>query len=120
MLDLGLDIAVATDFNPGSSMVSSLPVISSLACSFMHMTPAQAILGVTRHAARALGRQETIGTISPGKQADLVLFEIPDFRYIPYHLGGDIVEAVIKAGDVVYNRTQEISKMSRINKAEAG
>lgn len=109
MLDLGLDVALATDFNPGSSMVNSLLIISSLACSFMGMTPSEAILGMTRHGARAIGREGEIGSISPGKRADLVLFRIPDFRYIPYHVGGDIVEAVIKAGKVVYNSAQEMS-----------
>jgi imidazolonepropionase len=109
VLDLGLDVALASDFNPGSSMVSSLLVVSSLACSFMHMTPAEAILGMTRHAARALGRGDTIGSISPGKDADLVVFRIPDFRYIPYFLGGDIVETVIKGGQVVFNKAQGMS-----------
>jgi imidazolonepropionase len=120
MLDLGLDVALATDFNPGSSMVNSLLVISSLACSFMHLTPSEAILGMTRHAARALDREDVIGSISPGKQADLVLFRAPDFRYIPYHLGGDIVEAVVKNGRVVYDKTQEMSQSGRNNTPEAG
>jgi imidazolonepropionase len=108
ILDLGLDVALATDFNPGSSMVNSLPVISSLACSFMRMTPSEAILGLTRNAARAIGREAEIGSISPGKVADLVLFRIPDFRYIPYHLAGDIVGTVIKGGKAVYNSAQEM------------
>jgi imidazolonepropionase len=106
MLDIGLDVAVATDFNPGSSMVNSLPIIASLACSFMKMTPAEAILGMTRHAAKAVGRQDSIGTLSPGKKADIVMFMAPDFRYIPYHLGGDIVGTVMKDGEVVFNSAQ--------------
>ena len=106
ILEIGLDVALATDFNPGSSMVSSLLVISSLACSFMKMTPSEAILGVTRYAAKAVGRGDSIGSLSPGKKADLVLFRVPDFRYVPYHLGGDIVEMVIKDGEVLINRLE--------------
>jgi imidazolonepropionase len=107
MLDMGLDVAVATDFNPGSSMVHSLLIVSSLACSFMRMTPAEVILAVTTGGAKAVGRQDRIGSIAPGKQADLVLLDVPDFRYIPYHLGGDIVRMVVKNGNVVFDRTQD-------------
>jgi imidazolonepropionase len=110
MLGMGLDVAVATDFNPGSSMVDSLLVVSSLACSFMKMTPAEVLLGMTIKAAKAVSREDAIGSIRAGKQADLVLFSIPDFRYIPYHFGGDMVRAVIKKGRVVFDRdAQEAS-----------
>jgi imidazolonepropionase len=104
MLEMGLDVGVATDFNPGSSMVDSLLLVSSLACSFMRMTPAEVILGLTVNAAKAVARQDRIGSIEPGKQADLVIFDIPDYRYIPYHFGGDIVRTVIKKGGVVVKR----------------
>ncbi len=120
ILDLGLDVALATDFNPGSSMVNSLLIISSLACSFMKMTPSEVILGITRNAAKALGREASIGSLSPGKNADLVLFRAPDFRYIPYHLGGDIVETVIKGGVVVFDSTQAMPRTSRTSTPEAG
>jgi imidazolonepropionase len=120
MLDLGLDVALATDFNPGSSMVNSLLIISSLACSFMRMTPSEAVLGMTRHAAMALGREDSVGSLSPGRNADLVVFRVPDFRYIPYHLGGDIVETVIKGGKVVFNSAQERPRKSRTSSPEAG
>ncbi len=110
MLGMGLDVAVATDFNPGSSMVDSLLVVSSLACSFMKMTPAEVLLGMTIKAAKAVSREDAMGSIRTGKQADLVLFSIPDFRYIPYHFGGDMVRAVIKKGRVVFDRdAQEAS-----------
>ncbi len=107
MIDMGLDVAVATDFNPGSSMVHSLLIVSSLACSFMKMTPAEVILAMTVGGAKAVGRQDRVGSIAPEKQADLVLVEVPDFRYVPYHLGGDIVRTVIKNGIVVFDRTQD-------------
>lgn len=107
MFDVGLDVALATDFNPGSSMVHSLPIVSSLACSFMHLAPAEAILAITRGGARALRREATVGSVSPGRRADLVLFDVPDFRYIPYHLGGSAPEMVVKSGAVAYRRDLE-------------
>jgi imidazolonepropionase len=104
MLDMGLDVALATDFNPGSSMVDSLLLISSLACSFMKMAPAEVLLAMTVKAAKALARGDRIGSIRAGKQADMVLVSAPDFRYVPYHFGGDIVQVVIKRGEVVFDR----------------
>jgi len=101
MIDMGLDVAVGTDFNPGSSMTNSLPLMSSLACSYMRLTPEEAILGLTLRAARAICRESSVGSIRPGKQGDVVLLDIPDFRYIPYHFGGSLVNKVIKKGAVV-------------------
>lgn len=102
MLEMGLEVALATDFNPGSSMVHALPIITSIACSFMRMTPAQAILAITKAAARALGREASLGSIEVGKQADLVILKAPSYRYVPYHLGGDLVDKVIKKGQIIY------------------
>jgi imidazolonepropionase len=118
MIELGVEVAIGTDFNPGSSMVDSLLIVSSLACSFMKLTPAEAILGITRHAARAIDRGDSIGAIAPGMQADLVLFEAPDFRYVPYHFGGDIVHAVIKKGRIVFSKTQDGDPDGRNSEAE--
>jgi imidazolonepropionase len=116
MLDMGLNVAIATDFNPGSSIVHSLPIVSSLACSFMKMTPAEAILAITRQGARAVGREDRIGSIAPDKQADLVILGVPDFRYVPYHLGGEVVRTVIKNGNVVFDSTQDWAGNGRINR----
>jgi imidazolonepropionase len=118
MLDLGLEVAIATDFNPGSSMVDSLLIVSSLACSFMKMTPAEAILGMTMHASRAVGRTKDIGSLAEAKKADIVLFDAPDFRYIPYHLGGDMVSLVIKDGDVVVSNAQDAWESGRTSRPE--
>ena len=104
MVDMGLSVAIGTDFNPGSSMTGSLPLMSSLACSYMGLTPEEAVLGMTINAASAVGREAGLGSIKPGKQGDLVLLSIPDFRYIPYHFGGDIVARVIKRGASVWER----------------
>jgi imidazolonepropionase len=107
MLALGLTVALATDFNPGSSMVHSLPIVSSLACSFMKMTPAEAVGAMTVGGARALGREGKVGSLARGKQADFGLYEVPDFRYIPYHVGGAMPKTVVKGGRVVYSRDPE-------------
>jgi imidazolonepropionase len=107
MFDMGLDVALATDFNPGSSMVHSLPLVSSLACSLMRLAPAEAIFAMTWGGARALRRETAVGSLSPGKRADLVLFDVPDFRYIPYHLGGATPTMVIIGGEVAYRRDLE-------------
>ena len=107
MLDMGLDVAVATDFNPGSSMVDSLLIAAGLACSFMKMLPRETLLGVTARAAKALDRHREIGTVTAGKRADLVFFDIPDFRYLPYHFGGEMVKMVMKSGKVVYQAAMD-------------
>lgn len=102
MLDMGLEVAVATDFNPGSSMVDSLLIVSGLACSFMKMLPRETLLGVTAKAAKAVDRHRDIGAVTAGKRADLVFFDIPDFRYLPYHFGGEMVKTVMKSGEIVF------------------
>jgi imidazolonepropionase len=107
MLAIGLQVALATDFNPGSSIIHSLPIVASLACSFMHLTPAEAVLAMTRGGARALGREDSIGGLSPGKRADLALFDVPDFRYIPYHVGGALPKIVVKDGALIHARDRE-------------
>jgi len=107
MISLGLRVALATDFNPGSSIVHSLPIVASLACSFMHLTPAEAILAMTLGGARALGRESSIGALSAGRRADVALFDVPDFRYIPYHVGGAMPKTVIKDGAVIHTRDRE-------------
>jgi imidazolonepropionase len=100
----GAAIALATDFNPGSSFTTSLPLVCSLACTQLHLSPAEALGAVTVNAAQVLGRAGRIGRIAPGFRADLVLLAAPDWRYLAYHLGGDIVDVVIEHGRVAYRR----------------
>jgi imidazolonepropionase len=107
LIGMGLGIALATDLNPGSSMVHSMPLVATLACSFMHMSPAEALLAATRGGARALGREDAVGSLSVGKRADMVLFDVPDFRYIPYYMGGAMPKAVLKSGSVVWQRRRD-------------
>ncbi len=102
LMDMGLEVALATDFNPGSSMLHSLPIVTSIACSFMKMTPAEAVRAITLTAAKALAREDEVGSIEPGKQADIVIISSPSYRYVPYFVGGDIVERVIKKGKVIH------------------
>ncbi len=100
LIDAGIPVALATDFNPGTCPTQNLQLIMSIACTQMRMTPAEAIAGVTLHAARSLGRTD-IGNVRPGMQADLALFEVPGYKYIPYHYGQNHIARVIKNGQSV-------------------
>jgi len=104
LVDAGAAIALATDFNPGSSFTTSLPVVCSLACTQLHLSPAEALTAVTLNAAHVLDVADTHGRIAPGLAADLVLLDAPDWRYLAYHLAGDVVAAVVKDGRVAYRR----------------
>jgi len=101
MLDRGLMVALATDFNPGSCMTQSLPLVMTMACTQMRMTPAEALLGATRYGAAALGLQGICGSLAPGARADAVLLDGPDHRTLSYHFGVTHTEVVIKRGRVV-------------------
>jgi len=102
MISRGVTVALATDFNPGSCMTESLPLITTIACTQMRMTPAEAILGITLHAARALRQEKEVGSLEPGKQADLVVLDIPDYRHLSYHFGVNHVWKVVKKGRLAW------------------
>jgi imidazolonepropionase len=104
LVDAGAAIAIATDFNPGSSFTTSLPLVCSLACTQLHLSPAEALSAVTLNAAHVLGVGDRVGRIAPGCTADLLLVDASDWRYLAYHLAGDIVAAVVKDGRVAYRR----------------
>jgi len=101
MIDMGLPVALATDFNPGTSFTESLPMIMTIACVKMKMTPAEALTAVTINAACAINRANSIGSLEPGKQADLVIWDCPSYKHIPYHFGVNLVDRVIKKGKVI-------------------
>jgi imidazolonepropionase len=103
LADAGAAIALATDFNPGSSFTTSLPLVCSLACTQLGLSPAEALTAVTVNAATVLGRTD-VGRIAAGFRADLTLLDAPDWRYLAYHLGGDIVSTVVKHGRIAYRR----------------
>ena len=97
LVDQGAVVALATDFNPGSAFCESLPLVCSLACTQLGLSPAQALTACTVNAAHVLGR-DSKGRLAPGFDADIVLLGAPDWRYLAYHLGGDVVSEVIVAG----------------------
>ena len=101
MLDAGLPVALATDFNPGSCPTANLGLVMSLACLYMAMTPEEVFHAVTINAAHSLGRSDRLGSIETGKQADLVIFDVDTYKKIPYFVGVNLVETVIKAGQVI-------------------
>jgi imidazolonepropionase len=106
MIDTGCAVALATDLNPGSCFSESVPLMFALATLYMGMTPEEAVTAFTINAAGALGRADTIGSIDVGKAGDAVILEFPSYQYIPYHIGVNSVEKVIKKGEVVVDTTK--------------
>ena len=104
LIHAGAIVALATDFNPGTSPTLSIAMILSLACSRLRMTPAEAIVAATINAAYSLGREKKIGSIEVGKQADLAVFEVADYREIPYYFGVNTCWMTMKRGEIVYLR----------------
>ena len=104
MIAQGMAVALATDLNPGSSMTESLPMMMTMGCTMYKLLPKEVIQATTIHAARSTGREKEIGSLEVGKQADLLVLDIPNYRYLPYHFGVDHVEYVIKKGKIVYHR----------------
>ena len=104
LVDAGAAVALATDFNPGSAFCESLPLVCSLACTQLHLSPEEALAACTVNAAHVLARGSDVGRIAPGFDADIVLLEAADWRHLAYHLGGDLVRAVIRKGEVLLSR----------------
>jgi imidazolonepropionase len=104
MIDAGCAVALATDFNPGSCFSESIPLVAALAALFMNLTPEEIVTALTINGAAALGRAQTIGSLDPGKQGDVVILEHPSYRFIPYHLGVSTVDKVIKRGVLVFDK----------------
>jgi imidazolonepropionase len=104
LVDAGGAVALATDFNPGSAFCESLPLVASLACTQLGLSPGEALGAVTVNAAHVLGRADHIGRLAPGYDADLVLLGAPDWRHFAYHVGGEIVTGVVRAGRLEWRR----------------
>jgi imidazolonepropionase len=100
LADEGAIVALATDFNPGSSFCESLPLVMNLACTRLGLSPAQALCACTANAAHVLGLDD-VGRLAPGYRADVLLLDTPDWRHVAYHLGGDRFAAKIKSGRVL-------------------
>ena len=101
MIDSGCAVALATDLNPGSSFTNSIPLLFALASIYMQLSPEEALAALTINGAAAVGKADRIGSIDVGKQGDLVILEYPSYKFLPYHIGMNIVEKVIKKGNVV-------------------
>jgi imidazolonepropionase len=102
LIDAGAIVALATDFNPGTSPTMSMPMILSLACSQLRMTPAEAITAATINGAYALRLEKTVGSLEVGKYADFAVFDVADYREIPYYFGMDTCWLTMRQGVVVH------------------
>jgi imidazolonepropionase len=102
LIESGAIVALATDYNPGTSPTVSMPMILSLACTQLRMTPAEAITAATINAAYALRRDDRLGSLESGKQADLAVFEVEDYREIPYYFGMQRCSMTVKRGAIIY------------------
>ncbi|MDR0429991.1 MAG: imidazolonepropionase [Tannerellaceae bacterium] len=98
MIDAGCAVALASDLNPGSCFSCSIPMLIALACIYMKLTPEEAVTALTINGAAAVGRADTIGSLDVGKKADMILLRYPSYKFLPYHIGMNIVEKTIKNG----------------------
>lgn len=104
MIDAGVPVAISTDCNPGSSPTTSMPLVMNLACISMRLTPAEALTAATYNAACAIQRVDKVGSLEVGKQADIVLWDVKDYRELQYLFGVNHVKAVWKKGVQVVNK----------------
>jgi imidazolonepropionase len=100
LVDAGAAVALATDFNPGSAFCESLPISCSLAATQLKLSPAESLAACTVNAAHVLGRSDRLGRLAPGYRADAVLLDTPDWRYLAYHLGANLVARVMASGEL--------------------
>jgi imidazolonepropionase len=101
LIDRGVAVAIASDFNPGSCMSWSMPMMMTIACTQMRMTPEEAITAATLNGAASLGLSAEAGSIERGKKADLIVADIPDYRFLAYHFGTNHVRTTIKNGTIL-------------------
>ncbi len=101
MIELGVPVAISTDYNPGSSPTESIQLVMTLGCLNLGLTPEEVITAVTINAAHAIGKADTVGSLEVGKQADLVIFNAENLAYLPYHFGINHVNTVVKKGNLV-------------------
>ena len=104
LIERGVPVALATDFNPGTSPTPSLLHVMTVACLELKMTPSEALAAVTINAAKALGQEDEIGSLETGKAADLVIWRVPTHRQLPYWPAADLVRTVVKRGRIVLER----------------
>jgi imidazolonepropionase len=107
LIAAGVPVALATDFNPGSCFTLNMQLILAIACTQMRMTPAEAITAATINGAYSLGIADRLGTLEEGKQADIVLMDVSDYRELPYFFGINHCVVTIKKGNIVINRLEQ-------------
>jgi imidazolonepropionase len=100
IIDAGGTLAIATDLNPGTAWCENMQFAIALACRYMRLTPAQAIAAATINAAAAISRANSLGSLEPGKQADLLVLSVADYRHLGYRFGMNLVQTVIKKGRI--------------------
>jgi imidazolonepropionase len=110
IVDQGCAVSLATDFNPGSCFTESIPLIFVLATLYMGITIEEAVTALTINGAAAVDRADRIGSIDVGKTGDVIILEFPSYKYIPYHIGVSCVEKVIKNGNLVFDKENEIRR----------
>ena len=101
ILDAGGILALATDCNPGTAWCESVPFIIALACRYLRLTPAQALVAATLNAAHAVGLGNEVGSLTVGRAADILVLDLPDYRHLGYRFGTNPVETVVKGGRIV-------------------
>jgi imidazolonepropionase len=106
-----LPIALGSDLNPGTCWCVAMPFAMALACRGMRLTPAEALAGATINAAYAVGRGELIGSLEVGKQADVLILETADYRHLAYRVGENLVEMVIKSGQIVVGGDKQVDRV---------
>jgi len=102
LIDEGIPLALGTDFNPGTSPTPNLPLVMAVGCLELKLSPAEALSAVTINAAHALGLGDEIGSLELGRQADLVVWGVPEAAQIPYWMGADLVRTVVKRGRIAF------------------
>lgn len=107
ILEAGGMLALASDLNPGTAWCESMQLVLALATRYMGLSPAQAIAASTINAAAAIGRQDKVGSLTPGKQADLLIIEATDYRHLGYRFGTNLVRTVVKKGQIVIDRSDD-------------
>ena len=105
IIEAGGALALATDLNPGTCYCESMQFIIAVACRYMHLTPAEAITAATLNAAHAVGLGDKVGSLETGKKADIIVLDIPNYRHLGYHFGVNLVERVVKSGQVLYRNS---------------
>jgi imidazolonepropionase len=102
LIERGVTVAIASDCNPGTCPTENLPLVGAMACTQTKMLPHEVVNALTRNAAAAVGRADRVGVLEVGKQADVVIYDVPDYRHLFYHFGVNHVWRVIKRGRVVF------------------